>query len=58
MLTPNSVHAFHVVAPAADKIHYGATSCYVTDGADQIIVRDGLDLLLPKLAQVRVVAHV
>ncbi|KAL3423964.1 Adenylosuccinate lyase [Phlyctema vagabunda] len=45
------VHAFGQVAPAAaGKIHYGATSCYVTDNADLIFLRDGLDLLLPKLA--------
>lgn len=46
------VHAYKQVAPAADKIHYGATSCYVTDGADEIIIRDGLAILLPKLARV------
>lgn len=42
------VHAFGQVAPAAAGIiHYGATSCYVTDNADLIFLRDGLDLLLP-----------
>lgn len=30
----------------------GATSCYVTDNADLIFLRGGLDLLLPKLAVV------
>jgi hypothetical protein len=45
------VHAFGQVAPAAAGIiHWGATSCYVTDNADLIFLRDGLDLLLPKLA--------
>ncbi|KAF8865677.1 adenylosuccinate lyase [Acephala macrosclerotiorum] len=47
------VHAFGVRAPAAAGIiHWGATSCYVTDNADLIFLRDGLDLLLPKLAGV------
>ncbi|KAK5946779.1 adenylosuccinase ade13 [Knufia obscura] len=47
------VHAFGQRAPAAEKIiHWGATSCYVTDNADLIFLRDGLDILLPKLAKV------
>lgn len=47
------VHAFAQRAPAAEKIiHWGATSCYVTDNADLIFLRDGLDILLPKLANV------
>ncbi|KAK7416780.1 adenylosuccinase ade13 [Neonectria punicea] len=47
------VHTFGQVAPAAaGVIHYGATSCFVTDNADLIFIRDGLDLLLPKLAKV------
>jgi len=46
------VHAFGQRAPAAEKIiHWGATSCYVTDNADLIFLRDGLDILLPKLAK-------
>jgi len=36
------VHAFGQVAPAAAGIiHWGATSCYVTDNADLIFLRDG-----------------
>ncbi|KAL9577624.1 MAG: hypothetical protein Q9203_007390 [Teloschistes exilis] len=45
------VHAFGQAAPeAAGIIHWGATSCYVTDNADLIFLRDGLDILLPSLA--------
>ena len=45
------VYAFGLRAPAAEKIiHWGATSCYVTDNADLIFLRDGLGLLLPKVA--------
>lgn len=46
------VHAFSLKAPAASGIlHWGATSCFVTDGAELIMMRDGLDILLPKLAR-------
>ena len=45
------VYAFGLAAPAAAGIiHWGATSCYCTDNADLIFLRDGLSLLLPKLA--------
>src|ERR1700712_4336409 len=47
------VHAYGFVAPApAGIIHWGATSCSCTDNADLILLRDGLDILIPKLALV------
>jgi adenylosuccinate lyase len=46
------VHTFGVVAPlAAGIIHLGATSCYVTDNSELIMMRDALDIILPKLAK-------
>ncbi|KAH0616865.1 hypothetical protein JD844_028294 [Phrynosoma platyrhinos] len=47
------VHTFaHCCPKAAGIIHLGATSCYVGDNTDLIVLRDGFDLLLPKLARV------
>lgn len=47
------VHALGDVAPIARPIvHLGATSCFVGDNTDLLVLRDGLDLLLPKLAGV------
>ncbi|XP_076452889.1 adenylosuccinate lyase-like [Babylonia areolata] len=46
------VHTFARACPlAAPIIHLGATSCYVGDNTDLIVMRDGLDILLPKLAR-------
>ncbi len=40
------IHALGDVAPVARPIvHLGATSCYVTDNADLLAMREGLDLL-------------
>ena len=45
------IYAFGQQCPtAAPIIHLGATSCYVTDNADLIIYRDGLNILRYKLA--------
>jgi adenylosuccinate lyase len=47
------IHAFGDVAPAAKPfIHLGATSAYVTDNADLILMRRGLELLRGKLVAV------
>jgi adenylosuccinate lyase len=47
------IHAFGEVAPAARGfIHYGATSAYVTDNADLILMRRGMDLLRGKILRV------
>ena len=46
------VHEFASKCPKAAKIiHLGATSCFVGDNTDLICMRDGLDILLPKLAR-------
>lgn len=47
------VHQYGLEAPAAAGIiHLGATSCYVTDNADLIFLRDALNLVIPKLVNV------
>ncbi len=44
------VHAYGDVCPTARPIiHLGATSCYVTDNTDLILMRRGLELLRAKL---------
>jgi adenylosuccinate lyase len=47
------VHAYGDVCPAARPIiHLGATSCYVTDNTDLILMRRGLEALRSKLVAV------
>ncbi|XP_063707230.1 adenylosuccinate lyase [Culicoides brevitarsis] len=47
------VHVFARQCPlAAPIIHLGATSCYVGDNTDLLIIKGALELLLPRLAQI------
>jgi adenylosuccinate lyase len=47
------IHAFGDAAPIARPIiHLGATSCYVTDNTDLILIRQGLGLVRHKLVAV------
>lgn len=46
------IHDFANHCPkAASIIHLGATSCFVGDNTDQIVIRDAIDIILPKLAR-------
>ena len=50
------VHTYGELCPKADPIiHWGATSCYVGDNTDVILMREALELVRGKV--VRVLAH-
>ncbi len=47
------VHAYGDQCPSAKGIiHLGATSCYVTDNADLILIREGLEMVRSRLVSV------
>lgn len=47
------IHAFGDVAPKAKKfIHYGATSAFVTDNADLLLMRQGMTILRSRIVDV------
>lgn len=46
-------HFGELVGPEAEKIiHLGATSCFVADNAELVMIRDGIDLLMDRLVAV------
>ena len=47
------IHTYGLVATSAKGIiHLGATSCYVTDNTDLILMREGLEIVLTKAVNV------
>ncbi len=47
------VHAFGEKAPVAKGIlHWGATSCFVADGADLVVMQEGMSLIRARLVAV------
>jgi adenylosuccinate lyase len=47
------IHTYGEACPGArDILHLGATSCYVTDNTDLLLIRDGLELLRNRLVGV------